>query len=601
MYVRPSIPSIVCAAVAWGGAAPAQQHDWRQDWQVAPGFAIDLDARGFHLPTSIAFVPEPGPRPEDPLYFVNELRGTVKVVTNDRSVHVFATDFFELKVEEELPGMKGEAGLTGLCLEPENGYVFVSFNYQDANGILRNNIARFTCDPVKFSLRPTATEFFTEIFADHPSAISHMIGPMAVHDGALYVGVGDAENPSWSRDPDVPLGKVLRMDLDGRALPDNPLQSSDGRTSARDYVWALGLRNPFSLAFASDVLCVADNGPGIDRFVRIEPGRDYLYDGSNWSIGTRADFVFGPAVGPVQMCWVPPNSSVLPTAFAGRFYVACAGFVQREPGPGRSGERSVVGIPFDAGTGTVTDVPTPFLEYVGNERQMPCGVALGPDGLYVACLFPIADGTSAILRIREDRANPHPRTLGQSHVTLMAARGCLSCHSMEVDGSAMLGPVLERNVLVSRLLRRLHSPEYEARLDEVDAIDAEPFRSFRFARDEVRQNQGIERVRAYLRYQIQEPRFDDPRSQMPTLGLTDEQALLIANGLLAGSGDSTDAGIVDRFRLWLADLVPRPRQRHLVLFFGFGAIAGGIGVGVVLGLRRLLRRRRHSQLEGSLS
>ncbi|MCI0481371.1 MAG: hypothetical protein L0213_07270, partial [Candidatus Dadabacteria bacterium] len=56
-----------------------------------------IDTEGYSFPTSIAFVPEPGSGPRDPLYFVTELRGRVKVVTNDRSVHTFAEDIFRFE------------------------------------------------------------------------------------------------------------------------------------------------------------------------------------------------------------------------------------------------------------------------------------------------------------------------------------------------------------------------------------------------------------------------------------------------------------------------------------------------------------------------
>ena len=74
--------------------------DWKSNWAVEPGFDINIDAAGFQFPTSIAFVPHPGDSPKDPLYFVTELRGSVKVVTNDRTVLTFAEDFFILRPDK---------------------------------------------------------------------------------------------------------------------------------------------------------------------------------------------------------------------------------------------------------------------------------------------------------------------------------------------------------------------------------------------------------------------------------------------------------------------------------------------------------------------
>src|SRR5215216_2606758 len=110
--------------------------DWRSDWAVGSGFALSIDTEGYQFPTAIAFVPHPGPGPKDPLYFVAELRGKVKVVTNDRSVYTFAENSFRLTPREELPSIEGETGQAGLCLDPRHGYIFVTFAYQDAAGVL---------------------------------------------------------------------------------------------------------------------------------------------------------------------------------------------------------------------------------------------------------------------------------------------------------------------------------------------------------------------------------------------------------------------------------------------------------------------------------
>ena len=53
-------------------------------------------------------------------------------------------------------------------------------------------------------------------------------------------------------------GKILRYNADGTVPSDNPFGSTNP-------VWAIGLRNPFGLAFSSDGrLMVTDNGPSGD-------------------------------------------------------------------------------------------------------------------------------------------------------------------------------------------------------------------------------------------------------------------------------------------------------------------------------------------------
>ncbi len=573
------------SVLLFANVARASTEAWESDWQVAEGFSLDIDTMGYEFPTAIAFVPNPGGGPEDPLYFVTELRGTLKVVTNDRTVHIFAQDFFTLAVPEELPGLKGENGMAGLCLEPEHGYVFVTFAYQDENNVLRNNIVRFETTPGIFSTRPRAKMYFTEIFASHPSAQSHQIGPVVVRDGYLYVSVGDARIAMASRDIHSPVGKILRMTLDGKPVTDNPFYQSDDLKEPANFVWAYGLRNPFSLAFAELRLFAADNGPGVDRLIEVERGRDYLYDGSNWSVGTNAKVVFAPAVSPVQMAYLPADASVFPPPYRSSFYIAFSGFVGQRPGPGWRGEKSVVVVEYDPSANKVVRPPQPFLQYVGRGRQMPVGLAFGRDGLYVVPLFPMCDGESGILRIQYDPEHEHALVIGQDPITLMSANGCFGCHSLDPH-EVMPAASLDRESLLSRLTVRLNSAAYLKSLDAVDLLDVEPFESYRQARLDVREASDMERIRTWAKYQLLEPKFDDPGSQMGNLGLSEEEAILITDYLL--SRDSP-ISIAHSAKFLVMRLLPQIRYRHLGLFFVGGLAAGLVGAWAVPRLLKVLR------------
>ena len=66
---------IFCATLASGlicllPASIAQNSvpGWRNDWSLAPGFAIDADTTDFNFPSDIEFIPNPGTAPGDPLY-----------------------------------------------------------------------------------------------------------------------------------------------------------------------------------------------------------------------------------------------------------------------------------------------------------------------------------------------------------------------------------------------------------------------------------------------------------------------------------------------------------------------------------------------------
>jgi glucose/arabinose dehydrogenase len=578
----------VISACASPPAAADPEVDWRTDWAVEEGFSLAIDSEGFSFPTALAFVPQPGPGAKDPLYFVTELRGRVRVVTNDRTVYTFAEDFFTLEPREELPAEPGEVGLAGVCLAPDQGYVFVTFAYHDDTGILRNSVARFATEPRTFALEPSSITTFHEIFSGQRAGVSHQIGACQVDGGELYVGVGEGGQPFESQNVRSTLGKVLRMTLDGLPVADNPFYEDDDVGNPANFVWAYGLRNPFSLAVEDGRVFVADNGIGIDRFLEAERGINYLWDGTDWSIGAGAAVVISPAVGPVQMEREGARRNVFPAEYAGGFFIATSGVPSARGASTRRGTKGIMIIDYDLGAHRLRQPPRTFALYRGSGYQSVVGLAFGPDGLYFAPLFPDAEGRSAVLRVASDPTGGHPYTVADalSPQYILGEKGCYSCHILDARGYGTVGPRLDHVVMVPRLLDRLHSTEYEERLRAVDAIEQEPFVGYREARRGLLDVEGFDRVRTYIRYKLEEPRFDDPDSQMPNMGLSSEQSALLTEYLLGGSAPPP-AG--------LRNLAARartlvPRSRAVVAGLAFGA---GLGTGMaVLLLGLVLVRRR---------
>lgn len=115
-----------------------------------------------------------------PKFFVTELRGRIKVIANDGSVSDFAF-VPTFKPQQEWPDFSGEAGLAGLCLDPQHGFVFVTYAYRDRDGVLRNGLIRFSTTLGTFEGPPKL---------DNYSAILRA-GPLAAHGG----------RPSWHPPP----------------------------------------------------------------------------------------------------------------------------------------------------------------------------------------------------------------------------------------------------------------------------------------------------------------------------------------------------------------------------------------------------------------
>jgi aldose sugar dehydrogenase len=122
----------------------------------------------------------------------------------------------------------------------------------------------------------------------------------------LFLTVGDRQRFTPAQDPNQPLGKILRLTLDGKPAPGNPMAGKTGAPSVGiidppadteaaktapvvytyaypgknltpSEVWSTGHRTPYGLAFAPDgKLWEMEHGPkGGDELNLIEPGKNY--------------------------------------------------------------------------------------------------------------------------------------------------------------------------------------------------------------------------------------------------------------------------------------------------------------------------------------
>jgi glucose/arabinose dehydrogenase len=122
----------------------------------------------------------------------------------------------------------------------------------------------------------------------------------------LFLTVGERQRMTPAQDPNQALGKILRLTLDGKPAPGNPMAGKTGDSAvplinpprntetaktaevvstytftgpnlAPAETWASGVRTPYGLAFAPDGrLWEAEHGPrGGDELNLIEPGKNY--------------------------------------------------------------------------------------------------------------------------------------------------------------------------------------------------------------------------------------------------------------------------------------------------------------------------------------
>ena len=576
-------------ALAQNDTAPEAAGSWKNDWSLATGFAIEKDSTGFNFPSDIEFVPSPGSDPDDPLYFVLELKGKLKVVTNDRNVHTFAEDFIPIPLKERFQ----EVGAAGMCLDPARGYVYVTFGYLDHTQVFRNGMVRFSSEPDTFGLEGRDPLFLVDLFANERSDTSHQIGPCAISDDQLFVPVGYGKEAFQSQNLQTTLGSILRMDSDLQPVDDNPFATDDGQTTAVDYIWTYGHRNIFGVEFVGDRLFVTDNGGSIDRVLEVEEGENYLWRGDDWSFAARAGYVL-PSVGIVQLDYLPADSDVFPEEYRDRFYIALAG-TPGARGPGAKGERSIMMLPYDFEKNRAAAAPDQLLAYRGDGFQLPVSVAFGPDGLYFIALLPQSDGSMPVMKITYDPARGHPHELGRDTQpeVLVNNYGCRQCHRIGPSGGTF-GPRITTGQM-DEIRQRINSPDYPATVAEVDALDTSPFVDFRDARQAILAASGDERLELWLSTYLQEPVFDNPETKMPNPGMTPEHANILAKYLIyitdPKAVEEEVHGPLDQLRFAIARQIPELRYRHLIAAFG-----GGGAIGLVFALLVLLffRRRRAS-------
>jgi glucose/arabinose dehydrogenase len=368
-------------------------------YRAARGFIVETFAEDFQLPTNIAFPPNPGPNQSDPYFYVTELYGTIKVVTRDGTVSDFATGLLNFNPTGDFPG-SGEQGLTGIAVDPETGDVFASMLYSTnpANDFAPHypKVVRFTSTD---GGRTAATQTTILDMVGEAQGQSHQISNVSFGpDGKLYVHMGDGFESSTAQNLNSFRGKILRMNTDGTAPDDNPFYNGAPIT-ARDYVYARGFRNPFGGAWrASDGFHYeVENGPSVDRLVRVEEGENYEWDGSNASMFLHALYNWNPAAAPVNITFVQPETfdgSQFPSDKFDHAFVTESGSTYAT---GPSPSKELVEFVFDE-EGDVVGGPRLLARYTGSGKGSFSALAAGPDGLYFAELYKDTDASTPIDR-----------------------------------------------------------------------------------------------------------------------------------------------------------------------------------------------------------
>ena len=518
---------------SFGMGTDARKMDWQRvaassnpQWNVRPGFDVKRDAGGFSYPVNIAFVSRPSDAADAPLYYVSELHGTIKYVSRDRQVHTYASD---LNNFAPIPQVRSdETGLSGLMVVPQSDDLLVTGSYQDdESGLLSNHILRLVSEPGGKAMREKTVLLDLQEF----TAPGHQVqqikhGP----DGKLYVSVGDGENHYMNLDLDKFGGKILRLNYDGSACSDNPFFDKRQPASPRSYVFAYGVRNVFDFDFDAETgrLFAADNGHDIDRFLRIDRGAGYCWNGEWDSMRANALYTWGPPdnVAPTGLTFLKHDS--LGDRTRGNCYLGTYGPYAAS---GANQGKSIVEFMLDRKNGQLQFRPEHLVQYAGRNMTTVLGLAEGPDGLYFTDFFGEIDanlsgdeaqGQGAVWKVVPSSgvdAQVNKLTTDLSGLSalergrILFARHCATCHRLSGHGGGE-GPELTH--AHTRLNRQLNSPAYVAHVQRLLSSDKAFVVEQHTRLREVMQADGQTRLETWLTHHLQEPRFDNLRAKMPS-------------------------------------------------------------------------------------
>jgi len=281
----------------------------------------------FNLPWRIAFLP-------DGRMIITEKPGPVWLVTPQGTKTRIANTPAVLH--------EGQGGMLGVFLSPHyatDQFIYLTYaepgDYGSSLALARARLV--------IADRTASLEGLEVIWRQMPKGKGGQFGAAIAFspDGQyLYLTVGERQRFTPAQDPNQALGKILRLTLDGKPAPGNPMEGKTGAASvplidppedteraknarvlstytfpgpnlAPAETWATGFRTPYGLAFAPDGrLWEAEHGPmGGDELNLVEPGKNYGWPLVSYGINydgvpiptpdTRPDLT-GPVI-----YWVP--------------------------------------------------------------------------------------------------------------------------------------------------------------------------------------------------------------------------------------------------------------------------------------------------------
>lgn len=242
-------------------------------------FRIETLLSGLEHPWSLAFLP-------DGRLLVTERPGRLVLFDPATRRHTRLTGVPAVVARQQ-------GGLLDVAIHPDfaaNGRVYLSYAGRVGNG-LSTHVGHGR-------LVDGRLEGFRVIFRAEPGIGSGQhFGSRLVFDrgGFLFVTIGDHGTRDSAQELATHMGKVLRLNGDGTAPPDNPFVKVTG---ARPEIYSYGHRNPQGMTLhpRTGAIWIHEHGPrGGDEINLLKPGANF-----GWPRVTHGREYFGPSIGPAH-------------------------------------------------------------------------------------------------------------------------------------------------------------------------------------------------------------------------------------------------------------------------------------------------------------
>jgi aldose sugar dehydrogenase len=267
----------LCTGLAACDFAPREVAQQQRTLDISPPFNAEIVA-DLKDPWAMTFLP-------DGRMLVTQKSGSLHVVTQDGQVSDAIAGVPEVDYG-------GHGGLGDVALHPDfadNSLVYLTWAEAGDGDTRGAAMGRGRLD-----LNAMRLDNLEVLWRQTPKVAerNHYSHRMAfAPDGEhLFLTSGDRWIPQTAQDMGNNLGAVLRLTLDGKAAPGNPMFDRGGVTAE---IWSKGHRSPLGLAFDADgTLWELEMGPtGGDEFQRIEMGKNY-----GWPIVAYGDHYKGPDI-----------------------------------------------------------------------------------------------------------------------------------------------------------------------------------------------------------------------------------------------------------------------------------------------------------------